>query len=141
MKKGERFKLKPLPFSLHSDPELKNSTLDPLKYSMLYNHVASPKMKTSTLSWHGSREISVVLYQIIIEMYSSPGQLVVDIIASTGASARACQASGHHFFGFERDKEIYDALLMPLCDASDSGLDEDDNTDEDPRASKNDWVE
>ena len=138
MKKGERFKRKPLPFSLHSDPELKNSTLDPLKYSMLYNHVASPKMKTSTLSWRGSREISTVLFQIIIEMCSSPGQLVVDITASTGASARACQVSGRHFFGFELDKEIYDALLMPLCDASDSGSDEDDDTNEDLCASKND---
>ena len=74
-------------------------------------------------------------------MCSSLGQLVVDIIASTGASARACQALGRHFFGFEPDKEIYDALLMPLCDAIDSSLDEDDDTDEDPRTSKNDWAE
>ena len=82
----------------------------------------------------------VVLYQIIVEMCSSPGQLIVDIIASTSASTRACQASGRHFFGFEPDTEIYDALLMPLCDPSDSGSDEDDDTNEDPRASKNDWA-
>ena len=74
-------------------------------------------------------------------MCSSPGQLVVDITTSTGASARACQALERHFFGFEPDKEIYDALLMPLCDAIDSGSDEDDDTDEDLRASKNDWAE
>ena len=73
VKKGERFKRKPFPFLLHSDTELKNSTLHPLKYSMLYNHVASPKMKTSTLSWRGSHEMSAVLYQIIVEMCSSPG--------------------------------------------------------------------
>ena len=98
-------------------------------------------MKTSTLSWRGSRKISAVLYRIIVEMFSNLGQLVVDITASTGASARACQVSEHHFFGFEPDTEIYDALLMPFCDPSNFGSDEDNNTYEDPRASKNDWAE
>ena len=74
-------------------------------------------------------------------MCSSPGQLVVDITTSTGASTQACQASGCHFFGFELNKEIYDALLIPLCDGSDSCSNEDDDTDEDPHASKNDWAE
>ena len=72
-----------------------------------------------------------MLYQIIVDMCLSPRQIVVDITASTGASARACQASRRHFFGFEADKKIYDALLRPLCNSSDSNLDDDDNTDED----------
>ena len=65
----------------------------------------------------------------------------MDITASTGASARACQASGRHFFEFKPDKEIYDAVLMPLCDAIDSGSNEDDDSDENHHASKNDWAE
>ena len=98
-------------------------------------------MKTSTMFWRGSCEISAVLYQIIVDMCSSPGQIVVDITASTGASTRACQASRHHFFGFETKKDIYDALLRPLCNSSDSNSDDNDDTDEDLRACKNDWVE
>ena len=141
MKKRERFQQKPRPLKLNADAELQNTTQDPLKYSMLYNHVPSPTMKTSTVSWRGSREISTVLYQIIVDMCSSPRQIVVDITASTGASAQACQASRHHFFGFEAEKDIYDALLRPLCDSSDSDSDDDDDTDEDLRACKNDWVE
>ena len=74
-------------------------------------------------------------------MCSSPGQLVVDITTSIGASTWACQASGRHFFGFKPNTEIYDALLMPLCDPSNFGLDEDNDTDKDPLASKNDWAD
>ena len=65
----------------------------------------------------------------------------MDITASTSASARACQASRRQFFGFELDIEIHDALLMLFCDPSDSGLDEDDDIDENPHASKNDWAD
>ena len=98
-------------------------------------------MKTSTMSWRGSGEIFAILYQIIVDMCSSPGQIVVDITASTGTSSRACQASQRHFFGFKAEKEIYDALVRPLCDSSDSDSDDDNDTDEDLRACKNDWVE
>ena len=141
VKKGERFQWKPRPLKLNSDAELQNTTQDPLKNSMLYNHMPSSTMKTSTVSWRGSREISAVLYQIIVDMCSSPEQIVVDIIASTSALARACQASWRHFFGFEVEKDIYNALLRPLCDSSDSDSDDDDDTDEDLRACKNDWIE
>ena len=65
----------------------------------------------------------------------------MDITASTGASARACQASRRHFFRFEAEKDIYDAFLRPLCDSSDSDSDDDDDTDEDLRACKNNWIE
>ena len=65
--------------------------------------------------WRGSCEISDVLYQVIIEMCSKPSHVVADLSASTGASYRACKASGCHFFGLEADKRIYNALLKPLC--------------------------
>ena len=38
------------------------------------------------------------------------------------------KAFGRHFFGFELDLEIFDAMLKPLCDKRD---DKDDNDDED----------
>ena len=58
---------------------------------------------------------------------------MVDISASTGASYRACNASDHNVIGFESDKEIYDMLLRPLCESSDSSDDDDDDSDDDPR--------
>ena len=65
--------------------------------------------------WRGSCEISDVLYQVIIEMCSKPGQLVADLLASTSASFRACKASGRHYFEMEGDKRIFTKLLKPLC--------------------------
>ena len=65
--------------------------------------------------WRGSREILDVLYQVIIEMCSKPKQLVADLLASTGASFRACKASGRHYFRMEGDKQIFTELLKPLC--------------------------
>ena len=65
--------------------------------------------------WHGSREISDVLYQIIIEMCSKLRQLVVDLLASISASFKACKASCHHYFGMEGDQKIFNKLLKPLC--------------------------
>ena len=64
--------------------------------------------------WHGSCKISDVLYQVLIEMCSKPGHLVANLSTLTGASYRACKASGHYFFGMEADKRIFNALLKPL---------------------------
>ena len=59
---------------------------------------------------------------------------MVDIFSSTGASHRACTTSRKHFIGFEADKDIFDALLKPLCESSDFTNDnKDDDSDEDPR--------
>ena len=48
-------------------------------------------------------------------MCSKPGQLVADLLASSGASFRACKASGRHYFGMEGDKQTFNKLLKPLC--------------------------
>jgi hypothetical protein len=37
----------------------------------------------------------------------------VDLTASTGASLRACRASGRHFFGLESDSLFFDSVLKP----------------------------
>ena len=58
---------------------------------------------------------------------------MLDISASTGASHLACTASRRHFIGFKADKDIFDALLKPLCGfGNSSDDDEDDDSDEDP---------
>ena len=88
---------------------------DPLQYLTLTNVVNNPSLKGNGTPWHGSREISDMLFQVIIEMCTKPGHLVADLSASTGASYRTCMASGRHFFGLEPDKEIFIVLLKPLC--------------------------
>ena len=105
---------------------------------MLSNHVSNPTLKASGGAWQGNHEMSDVLYHIVVEMCTLPGQAVVDITASTSASARACDASSRHFFGFESHQEIFDILLKPICDSLDDGL-MDDEGDKDLRTSKDVW--
>ena len=133
VKSGADFPRQPLPFQLNSDLELQNTADDPLKYLTLWNLVSAPTSKDENSTWRDNREISDVLVQIVIEMCSKVGHMEVDISASTGASYRACNASGCHFIGFESNKEIYDILLRPLCESSDSSDDDNDDSDDDPR--------
>ena len=113
--KDDQYNRLPLPFTLNADKELTGTPEDPLRYLTLTNVVSSPVLMADGTPWRGSHEISDVLYQVIIEMCSKPGQLVADLSASTGASFRACKASGRHYFGMERDKRIFTELLKPLC--------------------------
>ena len=116
--RDDRFNRLPLPLTLNADQELRNTAEDPLRYLTLTNVVTNPSLKANGKPWRGSREISDVLFQVIIEMCTKPGHLVADLSTSTGASYRACMASGQHFFGLEPDKEIFSALLKPLCSHS-----------------------
>ena len=102
-------------FTLNADKELTRTPEDPLRYLTLTNVVSSPALMADGTPWRGSREISDVLYQVIIEMCSKPGQLVADLSASTSASFRAYKTSGRHYFGMEGDKRIFIELLKPLC--------------------------
>ena len=103
-----------LPFTLNADLELCDITEDPLCHLTLTNIVLNPSLIADGTPRQGSHEILDVLYQVIIKMCSKPGQLVGDLPASTGASYRACKASGCHFFGLEADRRTYNALLKPL---------------------------
>ena len=116
--KDDRFNQLPLPLTLNANRELRNTAEDPLRYLTLTNVVNNPSLKANGTLWHRSHEISDVLFQVIIEMCTKPGHLVADLLASTGASYRACMASGRHFFGLEPDREIFIALLKPLCSHS-----------------------
>ena len=134
VKLGMDFTRRPLQFELNSNPELHNTPNDPLKYLTLWNLISAPTAKDADSTWCGNREISDVLLQIIFEMCTKASQIVLDISASTRVSHRACTAFGWHFIGFEANKDIFDALLKPLCESGDSIDDNDDDySDEDPR--------
>ena len=133
MKSGVDFTRQPLQFELNSNPELHNTPNDPLKYLTLWNLVFASTAKGADSTWRGNREISDVLLQIVVEMCTKASQIVLDISASTGASHRACVASRRHFIGFEANKDIFNALLKPLCESNNSIDDDDDNSDDNPR--------
>ena len=101
----------------------------------LTNIVSSPALNKSGKPWHGNQEIFDVLFQILIEMCPRPSQIVVDVSASIGASARACKASGRHFFGLEADRVIYEVLLKPFCTA----FEVTDKSDDDDLRSSKQW--
>ena len=111
-----------MPFTLNADKELTRTLEDPLRYLTLINMVSSPEIMADGTPWHGSREISDVLYQVIIEMCSKPRQLVADLLVSTGASFRAYKASSCHYFGMEGDKRIFTELPKPLCCSPEGSL-------------------
>ena len=90
---------------------------DPLRYLTLMN-VNNPSLKANGTLWRGSREISYMLYQVIIEMCTKPGELVANLSMLTGTSYRACMASGRHFLGLKPNREIFNALLKLLCSHS-----------------------
>ena len=113
--KDDQFDRLPLLFNLNADPELQDTPEDPLRYLTLTNVVTNPSLTADETPWQGSREILDVLYHVIIEMCSKPGQVVADLSASNGASYRACKANSRHFFGLEADKRINNALMKPLC--------------------------
>ena len=113
--KDDQFDKLLLSFNLNADLELQDTPEDPLRYLTLTNVVTNPSLMANGTPWRGSCEISDVLYQVIIEMCTKPGQVVADLSASTSASYRACKASNRHFFGLRADKKIYNVLLKPLC--------------------------
>ncbi|KAG0566984.1 hypothetical protein KC19_7G101700 [Ceratodon purpureus] len=104
----------PIPLRLNSDPQLVNTPEDPLKFLCLTNFVENPATDGKGNLWRGPHEKSEVFMQVLIDMCSKPGDVVVDLAASTGASLRACRASGRHYFGIEEDTTIFDAVLQPL---------------------------
>lgn len=49
----------------------------------------------------------VNLLKRLIELYTDPGDVVIDPCAGSGSTLRACAETGRHGYGFECSKEIY----------------------------------
>jgi hypothetical protein len=111
---GVTWERAPVPLALHPDLDLTDSYADPIKYLSIANTVLNPALMSNGAPWRGPREKSPVFFQILIEACSKEGAVVVDLTASTGASLRACRASGRNFFGLESDSKIFDSLLKPM---------------------------
>lgn len=60
----------------------------------------------------------VALLKRLIEIFTDPGDVVIDPCFGSGSTARACQETGRNFYGFEINKEFYnkaknEMLLKP----------------------------
>ena len=118
--KDKQWERLPIPFKFNADPLLANTADDPMRYLTLTNYVEKPSMDKRGNPWRGPHEKSCTFFQILIDMCSNPGDIVVDLSASTGASLLASRASGRHFFGIEEFSDIYDAILKPLIQPLDA---------------------
>ena len=49
----------------------------------------------------------VALLKRLIEIFTDPGDVVIDPCFGSGTTARACQETGRNFYGFEINKEFY----------------------------------
>jgi DNA modification methylase len=52
----------------------------------------------------------------LVEMFSNPGELVLDPFAGAATTAVACQRAGRRHISFENDKEYYDLAVKELSD-------------------------
>jgi DNA modification methylase len=100
---SDQWDRKPAPLNLNPDLELVDTIEDPIKLLSIRNSVLSPSLMPNGKPWHGAREKPSIFFQVLIEACSSEGSIVADLTASTGASLKAYQASGRHFFGLEKD--------------------------------------
>ena len=47
------------------------------------------------------------LMRELVELFTEPGELVLDAFAGSGTTGVACKLLGRRFVGFEQDEEIY----------------------------------
>lgn len=65
-------------------------------------------------------EKPVPLLRRLVETHSDPGDTVLDIFAGTGATEKACLASGRTFLGCDSDASVCDSLSGPAAGPSGS---------------------
>lgn len=58
----------------------------------------------------------VKLLKRLIEIFTDPGDVVIDPCFGSGSTARACIETGRNFYGFEINKEFYRRAKEEMCD-------------------------
>ena len=57
----------------------------------------------------------VALLKKLIEIFTDPGDVVIDPCFGSGSTARACMETGRNFYGFEINKEFYRKAKEQMC--------------------------
>lgn len=60
----------------------------------------------------------VALLKRLIEIFTDPGDVVIDPCFGSGATARACMETGRNFYGFEINKEFYNRAKNEMCNTA-----------------------
>ena len=58
---------------------------------------------------------TVALLKKLIEIFTDPGDVVIDPCFGSGSTARACMETGRNFYGFEINKEFYRKAKEQMC--------------------------
>lgn len=58
---------------------------------------------------------SVAVLKRLIEIFTDPGDVVIDPCFGSGSTARACMETGRNFYGFEINKEFYRRAKEEMC--------------------------
>ena len=57
----------------------------------------------------------VALIKTLIEIFTDPGDVVIDPCFGSGSTARACMESGRSFYGFEISKQFFERAKGEMC--------------------------
>ena len=57
----------------------------------------------------------VKLLKQLIEIFTDPGDVVIDHCFGSGGTGRACLETGRNFYGFEINKEFYKRAKEEMC--------------------------
>lgn len=60
----------------------------------------------------------VTLLKKLIEIFTDPGDIVIDPCAGSGTTLRACQETGRNGYGFEINKEFYKRAVTEMLDGN-----------------------
>lgn len=64
----------------------------------------------------------VALLKRLIEIFTDPGDVVIDPCFGSGSTGRACIETGRNFYGFEINKEFYRRAKEEMCVLPGSGI-------------------
>lgn len=60
----------------------------------------------------------VKLLKRLIEIFTDPGDVVIDPCFGSGSTARACIETGRNFYGFEISKDFYKRAVNEMCNVN-----------------------
>ena len=60
----------------------------------------------------------VTLLKRLIEIFTDPGDVVIDPCFGSGTTGRACIETGRNFYGFEISKQFYERAVNEMCNVA-----------------------
>ena len=87
-------------------PKFRNGKKETGKGKMIFNWMDWERDDKSIPKFHPTQKPVAVLKRLI-EIFTDPGDVVIDPVAGSGTTLRACSELGRNSYGFEIDKKFY----------------------------------